>query len=260
MTHKHLCHCTQQRRTRIPQANIPRCLNLRFTRSLYCTALLLTIVAWPHGATAQEIRYVDDDAAPGGDGATWNTAYRFLQDALAGPPNDPNGLEIRVAGGTQFPDRDEGHPNGDGNTGRSFDIGTNLELHGGYAGWAAFEPNSPADPNDQDPATYESVLSGDIGPESSIQVVSVNYDDGVNREAIIDGFTIEGANCVGYPQSTDCAGMYLDLNHQDEATISRCAIRGNELGIEIDHQGACCASVRIESCKLLNNVEAGLVV
>ena len=27
--------------------------------------------------------YVDDDAPPAGDGQTWATAYRFLQDALA---------------------------------------------------------------------------------------------------------------------------------------------------------------------------------
>ncbi len=29
-----------------------------------------------------DVLYVDDDAPPGGDGTSWNTPYRFLQDAM----------------------------------------------------------------------------------------------------------------------------------------------------------------------------------
>ena len=56
-------------------------------------------------STAQaDIIYVDDDAPLGGDGLSWNTAYQFLQDALA---NAVAGTEIRVAQGVYLPDQDE---------------------------------------------------------------------------------------------------------------------------------------------------------
>lgn len=33
--------------------------------------------------TQADVIYVDDDAPLGGDGQTWATAFRFLQDAMA---------------------------------------------------------------------------------------------------------------------------------------------------------------------------------
>jgi hypothetical protein len=57
--------------------------------------------------------FVDEDAAPGGNGLTWGTAYRFLQDALVEAAASGGAVnEIRVAQGTYVPDRDEAHPNG----------------------------------------------------------------------------------------------------------------------------------------------------
>ena len=50
--------------------------------------------------------YVDANAAPGGNGSTWGTAYKYLQDALYKPPI--SGDEIWVAAGTYKPDQDEG--------------------------------------------------------------------------------------------------------------------------------------------------------
>ena len=57
-------------------------------------------------AHAGSILYADDDAPPGGDGATWANAYRHLQDALT---NAGNGgvSELRVAQGVYKPDQDE---------------------------------------------------------------------------------------------------------------------------------------------------------
>ena len=59
------------------------------------------------GAAAQTILYVDDDAPAGGDGLSWDTAYRFLQDALFFASDPGNGVtEIRVGQGTYAPDSD----------------------------------------------------------------------------------------------------------------------------------------------------------
>ncbi|MHC4385102.1 MAG: hypothetical protein ACYS0J_20045, partial [Planctomycetota bacterium] len=60
---------------------------------------------------ARTVLYVDDDAPAAGDGLTWSTACRFLQDALAGAGA---GTEIRVAQGTYQPDRSEASPGGTG--------------------------------------------------------------------------------------------------------------------------------------------------
>ena len=49
--------------------------------------------------------YVDDDAPPGGDGLSWDTAYADLQDALDHTLTNEAIAEVRVAGGVYRPDR-----------------------------------------------------------------------------------------------------------------------------------------------------------
>ena len=56
-------------------------------------------------AEGQSILYVDDDASTNGNGLTWDTAYKHLQDALVA---STNGCEIHVAGGLYYADLDEG--------------------------------------------------------------------------------------------------------------------------------------------------------
>ena len=58
--------------------------------------------------------YVDDDATPGGDGETWKTAYRTVQDALAEAAAGKRDVtEILVAQGTYGPDEGESQTTGD---------------------------------------------------------------------------------------------------------------------------------------------------
>ena len=45
--------------------------------SVAAVTLLLAV-----SAQAQTVYYVDDDAPLGGDGTSWSTAFKFLQDAL----------------------------------------------------------------------------------------------------------------------------------------------------------------------------------
>ena len=67
-------------------------------RTLQVTITLAVLAT----TTQADVVFVDDDAAPGGNGAGWNTAHRFLQDALQVATT-----EIRVAQGTYLPDRTE---------------------------------------------------------------------------------------------------------------------------------------------------------
>ncbi len=75
-------------------------------RAICAPAAMIAMFAISSAAHGGGVLYVDDDAPPGGDGTSWNTAYRFLQDALT----DACGggiAEIRVGQGTYTSDRDE---------------------------------------------------------------------------------------------------------------------------------------------------------
>lgn len=157
-------------------------MKLNYTRSI-CAVILTFLVNVSHGQT---ILYVDDDANALGDGKTWGTAYRYLQDALAEAkvlvtdqnsggttePNtggrstravtkadsagDPCTVEIRVAEGIYKPDCNEVRPEGSGDRDASFVLVEGVTLKGGFAGLTG------VDPNVRDADLYRTVLSGDL--------------------------------------------------------------------------------------------------
>ena len=69
-------------------------------KNMFC-GLAVAIAATCYASDGGIILYVDDDAPLGGDGLSWDTAYRFLQDALA---TASDSTEIRVAQGAYQPD------------------------------------------------------------------------------------------------------------------------------------------------------------
>ena len=82
-------------------------------RGISIVSVVLLSTLFTFGAFGGSTIYVDDDALTGGDGASWDTAYRFLQDGLAAAPG--GGIsEIHIAQGTYKPDRDEANPGGTG--------------------------------------------------------------------------------------------------------------------------------------------------
>ena len=100
------------------------------------------------------VLYVDDDAPLGGDGTSWNTAYRFLQDGLT--VADGGGFaEIRVGQGSYTPDTDEANPDGTDDREATFQLLNGVALMGGYAGIGA------KNPDDRDIELYETILTGD---------------------------------------------------------------------------------------------------
>ncbi|UCC31105.1 MAG: S8 family serine peptidase, partial [Phycisphaerales bacterium] len=209
--------------------------------------------------------YVDDDAPEGGDGISWNTAYKYLQDALAATIS---GDRIHVAGGTYRPDEDEAGTVIPGGRGARFQLISGVELYGGYAGLA-----NPGDPDLRDLGLYETVLSGDLsvddGPDyvdefatcysgSGIEprpgcealdsdadndvdgddfpefLAANNYDDNsyhvvtgsyVDTTAVLDGFTIVGGNADGDVDLARRGGGIYSSG--GSPTLTRCTLHGN---------------------------------
>ena len=157
------------------------------------------------------VLFVDDNALAGGDGATWDTAYRFLQDALA-RASEGGVSEIHVAQGTYKPDQDEANPKGTGDREATFQIVNNIALMGGYAGVGADDPDA------RDIELYETILSGDLlgndgedfenYEENSSQVLSA-VDTG--EQTVLDGFTItSGSDEVGSGGKDEGGGLLVE--------------------------------------------------
>jgi predicted outer membrane repeat protein len=74
-------------------------------KSLLTALTTAALIATAQGAHAQtQTLYVDDDAPTGGNGTTWNAAFRELQDALDIANQTLTGtVEIRIAQGTYIP-------------------------------------------------------------------------------------------------------------------------------------------------------------
>jgi len=197
------------------------------------------------------ILYVDANAPFGGDGKSWATAFRHLQDALF---NAIPLTEIRIAQGIYKPDQGASVTPGDRQA--NFRIKARLTVKGGYAGFG--EPN----PNARDIKLHKTILSGDL-----------NGDDGLNFEnndensyhvvrggasgdtTILDGFTITGGNANGFEFFHEQGGgIYVspDLNF----TIENCTIirnRAESRGGGIHSPGPSYACLTITNCRFIAN-------
>ena len=85
---------------------------MRVTHEILSLIAAAVVLGTSSFVFAGGIRYVDDDAVPGGDGAAWETAYRFLRDAVNEAAIDTTINEIRVAEGTYRPPQDDANPDG----------------------------------------------------------------------------------------------------------------------------------------------------
>ncbi|MHC4674926.1 MAG: right-handed parallel beta-helix repeat-containing protein, partial [Planctomycetota bacterium] len=161
--------------------------------------------------------YVDASASPPGDGASWPTAYRYLQDALA---DAISGDTMYVAEGTYKPDESSDPCYVPGNRGYTFQLISGLPISGGF-------PSGGGTLSERDPNRYETILSGDLlgndGPgqwenngENSYRVVT---SSGADSSTVLDGFTISGGNA-----NNSGAGMY---NNAGSPTVSNCIFKGN---------------------------------
>lgn len=191
---------------------------------------VLAVLGLCTGTAIGNVLHVDDDAAPAGDGQSWETAYRFLQDALADAAASGGAVtEIRVAQGLYRPDRDEKNPDGTGDPLATFHLVDGALLAGGYAGLGA--PN----PDERDVSLHVTTLSGDLlgddGPDfanNSDNSWHVVTSSGNDATAIIDGVTITAGNATGpngQPAYHDSGGGLTCVG--GSPTIVRCRIEHN---------------------------------
>ena len=172
---------------------------------------------WPAAAVAATI-YVNADASTGGDGDSWATALKYLQDAL----NDAeSGDEIWVAEGTYKPDQDEGGNVTPGNRTEKFRLINGVAIYGGFPpGGGEWYERDPNDPNN------ETILSGNIGAagirsDNSYHVVA---GGGTDETAVLDGFIITAGNANGSGARRRGGGMY---NNNSDPTLTNCTFIGN---------------------------------
>jgi predicted outer membrane repeat protein len=230
-------------------------------------AALITCLPSSAALAGGIIIYVDDDAPSGGNGLSWDTAFRYLQDALEYGNDPANGVtEVRIAQGVYKPDEDEEHPDGTGDVDEYFSLAAPYDLTPGYAGLGA------PDPNANDANAFPTILSGDLAGDD--EPGFINYDD--NSTCVIfpgdvDGFTIasgkHGIKTNGTVILTDCR-FTLNLSAISTAiddlyvNATNCVFDRNKSAIFLDWSGA-----TLNHCQFTNNeiraitgLESGVVI
>lgn len=224
---------------------------IRSARSLWIgVASTLLVVLTAEAASAGEVLYVDDDAPDGGMGLTWNTAYRYLQNALASAAPGSGVTEIRVAQGTYKPDQGWAQTPGDREA--SFNLIEGVALVGGYAGYGA------SDPDDRDVDLYETVLSGDLLGDDADPYENMGDNSGHVLKGIglaqttrLDGFTVtRGFAEDGQIETVWAAGLWLEESH---VQVVDCSFLQNVSDNSGGGIGFFNGSLRVESCRFVGN-------
>jgi predicted outer membrane repeat protein len=194
---------------------------MRTNLKTWLAILVLLVMMCTPAIAAGGVIYVDA-TQDGGDGSSWASAYKYLQDALSAAAG---GDEIWVAEGLYTPDADLANPDGSGDRTATFQLNTGVGIYGGFP-----VGGGGGQWGDRDPGAYETVLSGDLNgddvgfvnnDDNSYHVVTaLNTDD----TAVLDGFVITAGNANGKSADDYGGGLY---NYQGIPTVTNCIFRDN---------------------------------
>jgi hypothetical protein len=165
------------------------------SRVLLAIAVIATLLIT--GRASAAVVHVDDSAPAGGDGQSWATAYRHLQDGLAAAGALGSDVtEIRIGPGTHRPDESQANPSGSGDRNATFTLVDGVIVRGGFAGFGA------PDPDAYDPNAFASVLSGDLLGDDGLNFANV-ADNSIHVVTALDvnadlrGCVVRGGNANG---------------------------------------------------------------
>ncbi len=191
----------------------------------------------------QAVLHVNAAAAAGGNGFSWATAFRDLQDALdaaralSAPP------QIWVAQGTYRPDR------GTGDRNASFPMVSGATLLGGFAG-------TESEASQRNPVAHPTILTGNLGsaPRNSFRVVTAGS---LADTAEIAGFTIRSAIVDEYIGAG--GGVFAEASR---INIADCVLTDNSGRLPYEYGGGTAAGVfagsgsvvHLTNCRLIRNV------
>lgn len=183
--------------------------------------------------------FVNADANLGGDGTSWTTAFKYLQDAIALANTDDVFSEIWVAQGVYYPDEDEAGNVVDNDESASFQLLNEIYIFGGFNGTETMVEQ-------RDVMTYTTILSGDIQQndtntddnniaEQTNDIQGDNSDHVVtgsstNNTAILDGFTITAGQADGVGTSNTATGAGM-LNISGSPTLRNLRFIGNDANV-----------------------------
>ena len=190
--------------------------------------------------------YVDGDAAAGGDGASWATAFEHLEAALAAVPACTDyPFEIWVAEGIYRPAPPGGAPTS------SFLVESGVQIYGGFDG-------TETQLIQRDPLAHPTVLSGDLAGDDPMgsrddnvhHVVEVGQRDRGRRATGVrlDGLVIEGGHARFSTFQTG-AGVIAD----GSLDMVGCTVRdcfANRSGAALSFRGE---DARIVACRFYGN-------
>jgi hypothetical protein len=195
----------------------------------------------------QTIIYVDKDASEGGDGTSWPSAYKFLNDALSDAGIGLGEHHIWIAEGTYYTDEGNLYVNDDQNS--KFVIpSTVTAVIGGFVGT---EESADA----ADPARYLTTLSGLVFEEYGATGIGSSYlleTEAGASSLLIKGFTVSN--------SSDQSGCLINITNATDrlqTTFEKCNFLDNEstqtLIVTSDDGTVLFRNCRFERCQSSDN-------